>query len=97
MIFTITAIATGPLGRIIYQRVFGYFEKEHDAAIAIYENRGEMHEHLYKYLVVEECYPGVHAVSSVKKWYEWNHNGKQWDLCEWPSDIPPNTINFSMG
>lgn len=105
MIYTITAVATGPDmfsklpsgGGIKHQRVFGFFEKEHDVTIAIQENRGEMHEHLYDFLVVEECYPGIHAVASVKQWYLWNYEGRKWEPCEWPADVPPNTINFSMG
>jgi len=100
MIYTITAFpgkSDDPTFPKYGNRVFGYFEKEHDATMAIMENRCNMHECLYEYLVVEECSPGILSISFVKQWYKWNYDARKWEACDWPKEIPSNTVNFSIG
>ena len=100
MIYTITAFpgeSDDPNFPKYGNRVFGYYEKEHDAHMAVLEDRCSMHECLYDYIVVEECNPGVHATNRVVQWYSWDYTSRQWEPCGWPTDIPTNVVNFSMG
>lgn len=103
-IYTITAVEIGPNpfsptggGLVNNPRIFGYLSSKELAYEAVEENQCEMHEAKFTHIIVEEVPHGILAQSSVKRWYEWNYADKKWQQCKWPTDVPENTTNFSMG
>lgn len=57
-------------------RTFGYEYGFNYAVEAVRENRGNMHEGWYNYLVIERIGVGVHALADEEKWFKWN--GRRW-------------------
>ena len=96
MNYFITAIYDEP-GLFIHRkarRTFGYFHTIDDAIKAVVENRGNMQECLYNYLVIEGIGEGIHRLAEQEIWYEWK-DGK-WTLCNKPEFLK-SIINFALG
>lgn len=49
-------------------RCFGYYDTELKAKEAVRQNRGEMQECLYNFLVIEKIGQGIHAMAEVVQW-----------------------------
>ena len=79
-IYTITAIATG--GKAPKTRCFGFYHQKSDAFEAVKENRYNLHEYLYSFLVIEEFYEGIHSFPEKEIWFKWNM--KKWTSCDKP-------------
>ena len=77
-------------------RVFGYKETFEQAKKALNENWCDMHEHLYKYAVVEEIPSGIHP-DVINRWFfEWNENKEGFFEIEEPKEFL-EYCNFTIG
>lgn len=86
-IFTITLINTSlddKINSTDSRRCIGYYENKSDAIRAVIDNKGEMHECLYNYIVIEEIPSGVWASTISETWYEWNFPEKRWEKIDKP-------------
>lgn len=75
-------------------RTFGYYRGWSKAYQAVKENRGDMTECLYSYLVMERIDEGVHALCADEQWFRWN--GKEWTPCHTPKALRGLT-NWALG
>lgn len=57
-------------------RTFGYYRGFQKALQAVKDNRGNMHECLYQYLVMERIGEGIHALADDAQWFKWT--GRRW-------------------
>lgn len=83
MIYTVTAVATYAINGVErshydeFPRCFGYFEKLEDAKLAVKENRCDLRENYYNYVVIEEYSEGIHCLAKNTLWFKWvGENGK---------------------
>jgi hypothetical protein len=56
-------------------RTFGYYSTLENAKEAVTVNRGEMHECLYNFIVIEAIDEGIHKSCSAEYWYKWTEDG----------------------
>lgn len=52
-------------------RTFGHFGSLNDAKQAVDENRCDMNEMLYNYIVIENIPYGIHSIGSEQHWFKW--------------------------
>lgn len=78
------------------RRCFGYYALALDAIKAVTENRGDMHECLYDYLVIERVPQGIHAMPESEIWFRWNDEQNTFVVTEKP-DWSQGYINWSIG
>ena len=58
------------------------------------ENRGDMHECLYDYIVIEKVGEGIHPIPNQEIWFAWKDEGwQQTDKPEWSKGY----IGWSIG
>lgn len=77
-------------------RTFGFYKERSNACEAIDENRGNMQECLYNFLVLEELAEGIHPEVRVELWYKWDEQWRRWIPCNKPSDLE-GIINWALG
>jgi len=77
-------------------RTFGFYEYVDKALSAVAENRCNMHESLYEYLVIEHIEEGIHPLSDSEKWFRWDYKNHCWKRCRRPKQFL-GTINFALG
>ena len=87
-IYVITAIADS------HDRAFGFFYSLSEAQKAVEENRCDMQECAYMWLVIEEICGGIHPSVYSEIWYEWVFGS--WNMVEKPSRFEGVT-NFGIG
>lgn len=75
-------------------RTFGYYKGWDKAYAAVKENRCNMHECLYQYLVMENIGEGVHALANDEQWFKWTRN--RWKDCKRPKELQGFT-NWALG
>ncbi len=75
-------------------RTFGYYKGWDKAYNAVKENRCNMHECLYQYLVMECIGEGVHPLPKDEQWFKWT--GKRWKECRKPKALQGIT-NWGLG
>lgn len=75
-------------------RTFGYYKGWDAAYKAVKENRCNMHECLYQYLVMEQIDEGIHALCQDEQWFKWTRNG--WKDCKKPKELQGFT-NWALG
>lgn len=91
MIHTLTALTKDGQD----SRTFGHYRSLKRAMQAVRDNRGEMHECLYTYLVVESVPEGVLAQAKALHWFRWDGRKRGWtEIAETPF---PGVVNFGMG
>ncbi len=93
----VEVIATHPTGEMKTKRdtrTFGYYKGWNKAYAAVKENRCNMHECLYTYLVMENIGEGVHALCTDEQWFKWT--GKRWKDCRKPAWAKGMT-NWALG
>ena len=86
-----------PYSNPIVSRTFGFYEHYNDARNAVKENRGNMHECLYSYLVIEYIEEGIHQEALQELWYKYNIVLMRWEELK---NKPPEfkwVSNFAMG
>ena len=89
-------ILKGPRGEIKtkrFTRTFGYYRGWNKSYQAVKENRCNMHECLYQYLVMERIGEGVHALAADEQWFKWND---KWTPCRKPKMFRGFT-NWALG
>jgi len=74
-------------------RTFGFYKEHHDAVEAVIENRCNMHECLYNYLVLENFEEGIHPLATAEEWYRWDG---RWVPCSKPTDLE-HLISWALG
>lgn len=77
-------------------RVFGFYNTAEKAIEAVNENRCNMHEGMYEYLVIEHIEEGIHPFAENEKWFKWNYKDKCWKNCHRPKQFR-GLINFALG
>ena len=98
MIFTVTSVPlTHPKEKHNGEsRCFGYYLTEEKAREAVEKNTGDMHECFYTHLVIEKVKEGIHPISTVVQWYEWNDTHHWVEIDSIPERFQ-NTINYGIG
>lgn len=75
-------------------RTFGHYPTQIDAEIAIEDNRCDMQECLYNYIVLEQIDYGIHAFGDNQVWFEWrDYMWQRIDKPEWAK----GTLNWAIG
>lgn len=77
------------------KRTFGFYVNCSDAMAAIKENRCNMHECLYNFLVLEEVAEGIHPIAETEVWFEWSDTGG-WIISKKPAEYDC-VINWAIG
>jgi hypothetical protein len=77
-------------------RCFGYYNTALEATTAVIENRGDLHECLYDYVVVEKIGEGIHAIPDTEFWFRWNEDMEAFNICEKP-EWSNNIVNWAIG
>lgn len=75
-------------------RTFGYYHEFSEADHAVQTNYLDMHEYLYKYIVIEEIEKGVHANVINKWWYQYNHETNTFEPID---NVDSVFTNFAIG
>lgn len=80
------------------KRCFGYYFNFEEAKQAVLENRGNIHECVYTFCVIEEYAPGIHSLGIQKAWfiYDWIVT-KKWTQLEESPYKWDNTSNYALG
>lgn len=88
-VFFITAIATllsqnSPLEDLqkYNSRCFGYYTTLDEAKEAVEENRCDIHETMYDFVVIEEIGPGIHAEATKELWFKYNPKKDSYEATE---------------
>lgn len=94
----ITAITPNKiLGKPAITRTFGFYEKFIFAYDAITENRCNMHECLYEYIVLEYIEEGIHPDVIQEYWWHWVEINNRWeDRIGKPFELT-GIINWALG
>jgi len=80
-----------PLGAT---RTWGYYSKYEDAYTAALENRFNMIECLYDYLVIEKMSEGIPAMCEKEVWFKEENN--KWVPCDRPAEVL-GTCHWAIG
>jgi hypothetical protein len=64
------------------KRTFGFYEHYVDAYKAVKENRCNMCECLYDYIVIEYMEEGIHPEVHKEQWFKWDDHLNRWDMSE---------------
>lgn len=78
-------------------RTFGYFLTLQEAMKAREENRGNMMECLYNYLIIERFDPGIHSLAEEVYWAKWDDERNKWKAIDQPPPELVGIINFAIG
>jgi hypothetical protein len=84
----ITAIQVKEVG-VPDSRTFGFFNSHVDAFKAVEKNVGNMHECLYKHLVVEYIEEGIHPCVYSRYWWKWEDKSTYFEPSHWVEDKYP--------
>ena len=77
-----------------FTRTFGFYHRTFDALAAVKENRMNMHECLYNYLVMERIAEGIHSICDDEEWFKWGKKG--WTPCNKP-EWAKGMVNWALG
>ena len=64
------------------KHTFGFYNTYNEAYTAVKENRGNMEECLYDYLVMEYIEPGIHPMVHSEQWWRWNGADRKWEFLD---------------
>jgi len=80
-------------------RCFGFYNTYNEAFKAVEENRGNMEECLYDYIVMEYIEPGIHPMVHAEQWWQWDETIRRWRFL--PDDEKPKQFigicNWALG
>ena len=70
-------------------RCFGWFNTKKMALDSVLENCYDIHEHVYKYAVVEKYEEGIHSFADINEseWFEWNNEFGKYESIEKPEEL----------
>lgn len=92
MIYTLTTI-----DGLRKKRTWGYYLTLSDAVHAVTQNKDNMIDCLYDYLVIEQYGPGIIAMATSEMWFHWNEGHRTWvQIINKPTFLN-GTISFAMG
>ena len=78
-------------------RCFGYYPEKEEALEAVLENRCNLNEHIYNYLVVEKIDKGIHSITKEETWFQWSKTGQgKWCQIAKPLETE-HIINYAIG
>lgn len=95
----ITSIVNAAKAKDRNRRTFGFYNSYNEACAAVSDNRGNMEECLYDFLVVEYIEPGIHPLVLIEEWWKWNTQLHRWDKIE-KGEVPKSFIgvtNWALG
>jgi len=75
-------------------RCFGWYDSFEKAELAVLENRCDIHECWYHYVVIEKFNEGIHPVAFEQSWYIWD--GEGYKKSEKPVKFN-SIVNFGLG
>lgn len=75
-------------------RTFGYYNEFEEADQAVKENRLDMHEYLYKYIIVEQIGQGIHPWVKNEWWYKYNPETNEFEPID---NVDSIFTNFALG
>ena len=81
------------------KRTFGFYNTFNEGSAAVNENRCNIHECLYDYVVMEYIEPGIHPMVHSERWWEWDTEKRKWRLLS-DGDKPKEFIgicNWALG
>lgn len=78
-------------------RTFGFANDFNEAFQYIQENRGNMEECLYDYLVVEYIEKGIHPMVHVEQWFKWCTLTRKWTMLIDKPKEASGTTNWALG
>ncbi len=90
-IYTVTCLVNDHLMSGV--ECVGFFHELAPAKRSVMVNDGDLHENYYKYVVIEEKFPGLYCVNKNNKWFVWDNS--KYISCECPESYK-NIINFAM-
>lgn len=94
-IYTVTAIDEIKMPPC-NSRVFGWFTELEEAQEAVNENRYDLHECLYDFIVIEQISEGIHCCASKEWWYKWDREIRQFNPIEKPKETK-FIVNWGIG
>ena len=95
MIFTITSLRHEN-DSLKHSRCFGYYTDYDKAVTAVVENRCDLHEAYYTYLVIEQVPEGIHPIAKLETWFKYDLIEMKWLNCLKP-EIFRKFKGFSIG
>ena len=78
------------------KRTWGYFPEYEWAAMALHENKIDMHEGCYNYAVIEKIGYGICATVEMSQWFKWNKEKRGYFEIKEPECVKHLT-NFAIG
>ena len=92
----ITTIQLDEDGTIIDSRCVGYYYNMYQAQEAIRENRCNLYENCYNYVVLEAFSAGLYPHSMWEIWYKWNAQDRKYEISVKPTFLE-KSVNFGVG
>ncbi len=80
-----------------HKRTFGFYDTYNQTHETVVNNRGNLQECLYDYLVIEYMEPGIHPLAYVEEWWEWNTQLHRWDKLQNKPKKYLGMISWAMG
>lgn len=93
-IYVITTIIGNDIMDREDSRCVGFCHELIETQYSVVNNLGDMHESWYKYVVIEEKFPGINCTNNNQWWYVWDNS--KYISCECPESYK-NVINFGIG
>ena len=78
------------------QRTFGYGCSLKEAKSYVKQNKSDIYECLYNYVVIEKMCSGIHARVIKEYWYKWDLAGKKYKSRDKASCLI-GIVNFGIG
>jgi hypothetical protein len=92
-IHAITAIQN--VESLSHSRTFGFFFDKEKAIEAVMENKCDIHECYYIYVVIETIEEGIHHNLGEEIWFKWN-NKNGYTVCQKPKELE-SVYCYGMG
>jgi len=83
-------------GRVGRTRLLGWYGSFKGAQEAVIQNLMDIYDNDHEYAVIEEVEEGIWVACRQEWWYQWNEDGKCYDLIAKP-DLVKHLINFGIG
>lgn len=82
-------------------RCLGYYPTREEALLAVLENRCDLNEGIYKYIVVEKIDKGIHSITKEEIWFQWLQTGGHLGEGNWHQITKPSETehitNYAIG
>lgn len=86
-----------PQYKQLNSRTFGFYANHLEALVAINENRGNMEECLYDYIVLESIDEGIHPLVKSAEWWKWDTRIKAWIYIKDSPKEYEHITNWALG